>query len=126
MLNFRIFQQQHPLSSRVIKKETYVSFFPVTHSIPDAMGVVIETNHGNVVFTGDLKLDHKNGLPTEEETKRWDALSKMNNLFFVADSTNTERPGFSITEREVYLTLEDIIKNTKGRLIIGTFASQFE
>lgn len=111
---------------RVTAGDTPVSFFPVTHSIPDAMGVVIETKHGNIVFTGDLKLDHENGIPTEEEAKRWDALNKQKNIFFAADSTNTERPGFSITERQVYDTLEDIIKNTKGRLIIGTFASQFE
>jgi len=112
--------------NRIKINDTYVSFFPVTHSIPDAMGVVIETKHGNVVFTGDLKLDHENGMPTEEEAARWNALEKMNNIFFAADSTNTERPGFSITERQVYQTLEDIVKNTKGRLIIGTFASQFE
>lgn len=112
--------------NRIKIGETYISFFPVTHSIPDAMGVVIETKHGNVVFTGDLKLDHQEGIPTEEETERWNKLEKMNNIFFAADSTNTERPGFSITERQVYQTLEDIVKNTKGRLIIGTFASQFE
>jgi len=111
---------------RVTIGETTVSFFPVTHSIPDAMGVVIETKHGNIVFTGDLKLDHENGIPSEEETSRWDKLSKNNNVFFAADSTNTERPGFSITESQVHKTLEDIVTNTRGRLIIGTFASQFE
>jgi ribonuclease J len=47
-------------------------------------------------------------------------------MLFVADSTNVENPGFSITERQIHENLENIIKNVKGRLIIGTFASQFE
>ncbi|MEK7567750.1 MAG: ribonuclease J [Patescibacteria group bacterium] len=106
--------------------ETSVEFFPVTHSIPDAMGVIIDTKHGNVIFTGDLKLDQKEGVVAKDEEERWNKISKMNNLFFAADSTNTERPGFSISEKQVHQTLEDIVKNTKGRLIIGTFASQFE
>jgi ribonuclease J len=112
--------------SRVKIGETYVSFFPVTHSIPDSMGVIIETKHGNVIFSGDLKLDREGNEPTDEEQKRWGNIGKQKNIFFAADSTNTERPGFSITEREVNQTLEEIIRDTKGRLIIGTFASQFE
>lgn len=112
--------------SRIKIGDTYVSFFSVTHSIPDAMGVIIETKHGHVVFSGDLKLDRINNEPTDEEKKRWSEIGRQKNIFFAADSTNTERPGFSITEREIHQTLEDIIKNTKGRLIIGTFASQFE
>lgn len=105
---------------------TKVKFFPVTHSIPDSMGVAIETPYGNVIATGDLKLDHENGIPTETEQKKWGALGKEKNLFFIADSTNAERDGFSIPERRVHETLEEIIRTVKGRLLIGTFASQFE
>jgi ribonuclease J len=65
---------------------TRVKFFPVTHSIPDAMGVSVETAQGNVVITGDLKLDHDNGEPTDAEKKVWGELAKDNNLFFIADS----------------------------------------
>jgi ribonuclease J len=53
-------------------------------------------------------------------------LSKNKNIFFIADSTNAEKDGFSIPETRVIETLEDIIKTVSGRLIIGTFASQFE
>lgn len=106
--------------------KTKVQFFPVTHSIPDSMGIAIETPYGNVVVTGDLKLDHENGVPTEKEVKTWGHLAKQKNLFFIADSTNAERDGFSMPERKVHDTLEDIIKTVQGRLIIGTFASQFE
>jgi ribonuclease J len=105
---------------------TKIKFFPVTHSIPDSMGISIETPYGNVVVTGDLKLDHNDGIATEAEQKVWGDLGKDNNLFMIADSTNAEKDGFSISERRVSQTLEDIIKTVKGRLIIGTFASQFD
>lgn len=105
---------------------TKVKFFPVTHSIPDSMGVSIETPHGNVVVTGDLKLDHDDGVPTDREQKIWGELSKDKNLFLIADSTNAEKDGFSIPEKRVIQTLEDIVRTVNGRLIIGTFASQFD
>ncbi|HET9641581.1 MAG TPA: ribonuclease J, partial [Candidatus Paceibacterota bacterium] len=105
---------------------TRVKFFPVTHSIPDSMGVSVETPNGNVVVTGDLKLDHDDGVPAPHEVKTWGDIGKDKNIFFIADSTNAEKDGFSIPEKRVIQTLEDIIKTVSGRLIIGTFASQFE
>lgn len=113
-------------NQRIKIGSTYVSTFPVTHSIPDSMGVKLETPYGNVVLTGDLKLAHNDGVPTEEEQKLWGGIGKDNNLMFIADSTNAEKPGFSIPEEKVHQTLEEIVTNVKGRLIIGTFASQFE
>jgi len=110
----------------VVIGKTRVKFFPVTHSIPDSMGCSIETPQGNVVITGDLKLDHNDGIPTEREVTTWGTLAKDKNIFFIADSTNAEKDGFSIPEKRVIQTLEDIIKTVSGRLIIGTFASQFE
>ncbi|MEK7101579.1 MAG: ribonuclease J [Patescibacteria group bacterium] len=110
----------------VVIGSTRVKFFPVTHSIPDSMGCSIETPQGNVVITGDLKLDHDDGIPSEREQKTWGDIGKDKNIFFIADSTNAEKDGFSIPEKRVIQTLEDIIKTVSGRLIIGTFASQFE
>jgi ribonuclease J len=103
-----------------------INFFPVTHSIPDAMGISVITPLGNIVITGDLKLNHVDEDPTDKEKKTWGEVGKGNNLLFVADSTNVERPGFSITEAQIHKNLEEIIKNVSGRLIVGTFASQFE
>lgn len=103
-----------------------IRFFPVYHSIPDSMGVIIGTPYGNIVASGDLKLDHENGKPTDKEEKTWGALGKENNLLLIADSTNAEVEGFSVSEKEVQKNIEEIIKTTSGRLIIGTFASQFE
>ncbi len=105
---------------------TRITFFPVTHSIPDSMGASIETPQGNVVISGDLKLDQENGIPSKTEEKTWGDIGKNKNIFFIADSTNAERDGWSIPEKQVTKTLEEIIKTVSGRLIIGTFASQFE
>ncbi len=105
---------------------TRVTFFPVTHSIPDSMGCSIETPQGNVIITGDLKLDHDDNVPSEREQKTWGDIGKNKNIFLIADSTNAEKDGFSIPEKRVIQTLEDIVKTVSGRLIIGTFASQFE
>ncbi len=103
-----------------------VKSFPVTHSIPDSMGLLVQTKHGNIVISGDLRLEHNDGVPSEKEFKNWGAVGKNTNLLFIADSTNAEREGFSIPEARVHQTIEDIIKTVKGRLIIGTFSSQFE
>ena len=105
---------------------TKVHFFPVTHSIPDSMGIAVETPYGNVIATGDLKVDHDDGVIAPDEVKKWGDIGKQKNLLFIADSTNAEIAGFSVPERKVHETLEEILKTVKGRLIIGTFASQFE
>jgi ribonuclease J len=104
-----------------------IKFFSVTHTIPDAMGVVIQTPHGSIVHTGDLKLDHVDGVPTEEENEEYDRVFKDENvLLLMADSTNVENPGFSIPEKVVHQNIGNIIKNVKGRLIIATFSSLLE
>jgi len=103
-----------------------VKTFPVTHSIPDAMGIGIETKHGDVVITGDIKLVHENGKVVVEEKESWEKVGLNNNLVLLCDSTNADREGFSASEEKVYETLENIITSAKGRLIIGTFASQFD
>ncbi len=105
--------------------ETRVEFFPVTHSIPDSMGASVKTEYGNIVISGDLKLDHENGEATDAEKKTWGHIGSQDNLLFIADSTNVENKGFSITERQIHHNLEEIIKTVPDRLIIGTFASQF-
>jgi ribonuclease J len=128
------FPQMPPLDIKLVEKgETItvgalkIKFFAVTHTIPDAMGIIIETPFGSIVHTGDLKLDHVNGIPTEEEEAEYDrAFLDRKVLLLMADSTNVENPGFSIPEKQVHKNIEEIIKNTKGRLIITTFASLLE
>lgn len=103
-----------------------VRFFSVTHTIPDSMGIIIESPYGLLVFTGDLKLDHVDGVPTEEEEKEFALFRDKKVLFLAADSTNVEKPGFSIPERTVRKNMDEIIQTTPGRLVIGTFSSQLE
>ncbi|MEK7140013.1 MAG: ribonuclease J [Patescibacteria group bacterium] len=101
-------------------------FFAVTHTIPDAMGVIIDTPYGSIVHTGDLKLDHVNGVPTEEEEARFKRFEKERVLLLMTDSTNVERPGFSIPESTVNIIIEKMVKEIPGRIILGSFASQLE
>ncbi len=127
------FPNLKPLTIHEVEKEDSVKvgglrvrFFSVSHTIPDAMGIIIETPYGLCVFTGDLRLDHVDGIPSEAEEKEFAYFKDKKVLFLAADSTNCERPGFSISERTVQKNLDDIIINTKSRLIIGTFSSQLE
>jgi ribonuclease J len=114
--------------SKIKMGDITVRFFGVTHTIPDSVGVIIETPYGAIVTPGDYKLDLDavDGKPTEEEEKRYGIFDKMETLLLMTDSTNIENPGFSVPEREIHKNLEEIIKNVNGRLIIGTFASQLE
>jgi len=114
--------------SKIKMGDVTVRFFGVTHTIPDSVGVIIETPYGAIVTPGDYKLDLDavDGKPTEEEEKRYGIFDKMETLLLMTDSTNIENPGFSVPEREIHKNLEEIIKNVNGRLIIGTFASQLE
>ena len=113
-------------SSRIKIGELFVRFFSVSHTIPDSMGIIIETPHGLIVHTGDLKLSHKDGVPDDHEVKEFAQFAKEKVLLFMADSTNVERAGFSIPEKTVFANLDEIIMNAKGRLIVGTFASQID
>lgn len=114
------------LDQRVKVGNTYIKPFPVTHSIPDSMGISVETKHGNIVISGDLKLEHEDGIPSQKEQDVWGRVGQDKNILFIGDSTNAERDGFSIPEGRVHTNIENIVRDVRGRLIIGTFASQFE
>lgn len=122
-----------PLTMNVVEKgdtltfgDLKVRFFGVSHAIPDSMGIIIETPYGDIVHTGDLRLDHDNGIPTDDEIERYEVFKDRNVLLLMTDSTNCENPGFSISDRIVYKNIEDVIRETPGRLIVSTFASQVE
>jgi ribonuclease J len=127
------FPHMDPVTMHIVKEgdtfivgNTKIKTFPVTHSIPDAMGVSVETKHGDIVITGDIKLKHEGGVVIVEEAQEWEKVGKNNNLMLVCDSTNADQSGFSAPEGVVFKSLEEIITNSHGRLIIGTFASQFD
>lgn len=127
------FAQTAPVTIREVEKDesirlggATIRFFGVTHTVPDSMGIIIETKWGDVVFTGDIKLNHIDGEPSEEEHREFGVFRNRNVLCLLMDSTNVWQPGFSIPEVNVYTTLEKIIRDAKGRLIVAMFASHLE
>ncbi|HEY4479986.1 MAG TPA: ribonuclease J [Candidatus Paceibacterota bacterium] len=111
---------------KIICGKIKVSTFPISHTIPDSMGLIIETSHGNIVFIEDVRVDNIKGVPTQEEEKQYERFKNMNVLLLTMDSTSIEKQGFSLSENVVAENIERFIKETKARLIIGTFASQVE
>lgn len=100
----------------------HVSFFRTNHSIPDSFGICIDTPEGKVVHTGDFKFDMTPvGQPTE-----FGKIARIGNsdvLALLSDSTNSERPGFTMSERAVGEGILDVVTKARGRIILATFAS---
>lgn len=120
-IDYKIVEQ----NDRIKIGDISVQFFGITHTIPDCIGIAIETPYGYVVTPGDFKLDHVEGEPTPEEVKLYSFFEGKKVLALLADSTNVENPGFSTPERLVLENLDTIIRDTKGRMIVGMFASHF-
>ncbi|MGM9873463.1 MAG: ribonuclease J [Bacilli bacterium] len=105
-----------------INDEFKVSFFRVTHSIPDSFGVVLDTNEGRIVSTGDFKVDLTPIGPDIDLTK----MAKLGDEgvdLLLSDSTNSETEGYTPSERNVLDSIEDIFDVAPGRLIVSTFSS---
>jgi len=101
-----------------------VSPFAVAHSIPDAVGLVIETPVGKVVHTGDYKMDETPAGGRTTDLAKLRSLTQDGVLAMVGDSTNADQPGRTETERVVRDTLERLFVEAKGqRIIIATFSS---
>ena len=101
----------------------YVEFIHVNHSIADAVAFAIHTSMGVIVHTGDFKID---STPIDGEVidlGRFGELGKEGVLALLADSTNVERPGYTMSERIVGKTFERLFNGCKQRIIVTTFAS---
>lgn len=98
-------------------------FFSVCHSIPDSVGIIIYTPVGTVVHSGDFKLDYTpvDGRPTD--LSRLSQLGAQGVLLLLSDSTYAELPGYTPSERVVGETLDRIMANATGRVIVTTFSS---
>lgn len=106
-----------------IGKYFEVEYIKVTHSIPDACSVAIHTPVGTVLHTGDFKIDL---TPMNDETMdffKFAELGEKGVLAILSDSTNAEREGWTNSERTVGEALGHGIERAKGRVIVGTFAS---
>src|SRR5919107_5719094 len=100
-----------------------LEFIRMAHSIPDAVGIAIETRAGRVFHSGDWKLDHTpvDGLKTD--VGRLADLGNRGVDLLLGDSTNAERPGFTRSERVVGEAFRQIIPSRRGRILITSFAS---
>ena len=99
-----------------------VSFFRVTHSIPDSFGVVVDTPQGRIVSTGDFKVD-LTPIGPDIELVKMAKLGTEGIDLLLSDSTNAENEGFTPSEKNVYDSIVSVFENTEGRLIVSTFSS---
>ena len=103
--------------------EYQVEFVQVNHSIPDSLAVAIRTKAGMVLQTGDFKMDQ---LPLDDKITdlvKFGKLGEEGVDLFLVDSTNADIPGFTPSEREIAPVIERVIKSTKRRVIVASFAS---
>jgi len=112
-----------PLGARFTLGEFDIELVSVAHSIPESNALIIRTPLGNVLHTGDWKLDPTPvlGPPTDEAKLK--ALGDEGCLALIGDSTNAVRDGRSPSERDVARTLRELIGAAKGRIAVTTFAS---
>ncbi|AHM56553.1 ribonuclease J 1 [Peptoclostridium acidaminophilum DSM 3953] len=109
---------------QMIKKSNFeVEFIRVNHSIADACAIAVHTEIGTLFHTGDFKIDH---TPIDGDLMDFGRIAEIGSqgvLLMMADSTNVERPGATMSERTVGATLDEIFSGAKSRIIVATFAS---
>lgn len=103
-----------------------VRFFGVSHSIPDSTGVIIETPFGDIVNTGDVRIETNNGVPEPKEIEHYKMFKDRNILLLCVDSTNIQQPGFSPLESHILKNIDAVVSGAPGRVILATFATQVE
>lgn len=110
-------------SEMIMKGDFCIEFIRTNHSIADASALAIITPCGIVIHTGDFKVDYTpiDGAPID--LMRFAELGEKGVLLLMADSTNAERKGFTMSEKTVGSTFDDIFSRTKGRIIVATFSS---
>lgn len=99
------------------------TFFRTNHSIPDSVGVCLETPEGAVVHTGDFKFDQTPVNEQHADLHRMGEIGHKGVLALLSDSTNAERPGYTGSERSVGKELEEVFRRAKQRVVVATFAS---
>ncbi|PRR77019.1 Ribonuclease J 1 [Clostridium liquoris] len=108
----------------VIKLEnSSVEFIRTSHSIADSVAIAIHTPLGIVLHTGDFKIDYTPIDGCVADLTRFAELGRKGVILMLADSTNVERPGYTMSESTVGETFQDIFSKAKGRIIVATFAS---
>jgi len=101
----------------------HIEFFRVNHSIPDGVGLIIRTDVGTIIHSGDFKLDH---TPIDNKHTELHKISRAGEegvLALLCDSTNAEEAGYTLSEKDVGKTLLDKFGKTSKRIIVATFSS---
>ena len=101
----------------------HVNFIRVNHSIPDAVGLAINTPMGTIVHTGDFKLDYTPIDGKMTDFRRFSELGKKGVLLMMADSTNAERAGHTPSESTVGAAFDKAFHGARSRIIVATFSS---
>jgi ribonuclease J len=99
------------------------SFVAVSHSVPDALSIVLETSLGNVVLTGDYRFDHTPIDGRVTDVDRFAQLGRQGVLALLGDSTNVETPGSTASESTIGQAFHQIFAEAEGRVIVASFAS---
>jgi len=100
-----------------------LSFFRTNHSIPDCLGVVIDTPEGTLVHTGDFKFDFSTVNQQNPDLHRMASIGERGVLLLLSESTNAERPGFTPSERIVGERIEEAFHQARNKIFLTTFAS---
>lgn len=100
-----------------------VGFLRVNHSIADAVALAIDTPHGVVVHTGDFKFDQTPVDGQVTEFHKFAELGDKGVLALLCDSTNAERPGYTLSEKSVGAAFDEIFRNAKNRIVVASFSS---
>lgn len=114
---------------RVLPRETIriepfdIEFIQVCHSIPDGVGLAIHTPAGVLVHSGDFKIDNTPIDGRRCDLARFAAYGEEGVLALLSDSTNVEREGYTLSEREIGRTLREIFRECAGRIVVAVFAS---
>jgi len=98
-------------------------FIRVCHSIVDGVGLAVRTPQGILVHSGDFKIDQTPVTGSATDLNRFAHYGEEGVLALMSDSTNAERPGYTLSEREIGITLEGLIREAAGRVIVAVFAS---
>lgn len=98
-------------------------FIRVCHSIVDGVGFVVHTPQGYLAHSGDFKIDQTPVAGAAMDLNRFAHYGEQGVLALLSDSTNAERPGYTLSERQIGLTLEGLIREAPGRVIVAVFAS---
>ena len=103
--------------------EVNLSFFSVTHSIPDSFGIVVDTSEGRIVTTGDFKIDLTPINNANIELGKIACFGREKVDLMLSDSTNAALEGYTASEKNVFQAINNIFCKTQGRIIITTFSS---